>query len=51
MGKYMGDFFLNMVPDNAVTAFAKGDLPQIVFFAILFGCAAVLIGDKADPIS
>ena len=50
MGTYMGDFFLNIVPDNAVAAFAKGDLLQIVFFGILFGCAAVLIGDDAKPV-
>lgn len=50
MGKYMGDFFTNIVPDNAVAAFAKGDLLQIVFFAILFGCAAVLVGERANPI-
>ena len=50
MGKYMGDFFMNIIPDNAVAAFAKGDLLQIVFFGILFGCAAVLIGDAAKPL-
>lgn len=50
MEKYMGDFFLNIVPDNAVAAFAKGDLLQIVFFAIFFGCAAVLVGEGAKPI-
>jgi aerobic C4-dicarboxylate transport protein len=49
VGKYMSDFALGIVPDNAVAAFAKGDLLQIVFFAILFGCAAVLIGDRANP--
>lgn len=50
MSKYMGDFFMNIVPDNAVAAFAKGDLLQIVFFAIFFGCATVLVGDGARPI-
>jgi aerobic C4-dicarboxylate transport protein len=49
MGKYMSDFASGIVPDNAVAAFAKGDLLQIVFFAVLFGCAAVLIGDRAKP--
>jgi aerobic C4-dicarboxylate transport protein len=49
MGKYMSDFAAGIVPDNAVAAFAKGDLLQIVFFAVLFGCAAVLIGGKARP--
>jgi aerobic C4-dicarboxylate transport protein len=49
IGKYMSDFALGIVPDNAVAAFAKGDLLQIVFFAILFGCAAVLLGERANP--
>lgn len=49
VGKFMSDFALHIVPDNAVAAFAQGDLLQIVFFAILFGCAAVLVGEKADP--
>ena len=49
MGTYMSDFAVGIVPDNAVAAFAKGDLLQIVFFAVLFGCAAVLVGDRAKP--
>jgi len=49
MGKYMGDFLTGIIPDNAIGAFAKGDLLQIVFFAILFGCAAVLAGEGARP--
>jgi aerobic C4-dicarboxylate transport protein len=47
--RYMVDLLSNIVPDNAVAAFAKGDLLQIVFFAIAFGCAAVLIGERAKP--
>lgn len=47
--RYMLDLLSNIVPDNAVAAFAKGDLLQIVFFAIAFGCAAVLIGERAKP--
>jgi aerobic C4-dicarboxylate transport protein len=49
VGGYMADFLSGIVPDNAVAAFAKGDLLQIVFFGILFGCAAVLAGDRARP--
>lgn len=48
-GKYVTDLLTNIVPDNAIAAFAKGDLLQIVFFAILFGCATVLIGERAKP--
>ncbi|MBB3904097.1 aerobic C4-dicarboxylate transport protein [Methylobacterium brachythecii] len=48
-GQYMTEILTHIVPDNAVAAFAKGDLLQIVFFAIVFGCAAVLIGERAKP--
>ncbi|MEH2487746.1 C4-dicarboxylate transporter DctA [Bradyrhizobium sp. AZCC 2230] len=49
VGSYFFDFLSGIVPDNAVAAFAKGDLLQIVFFGVLFGCAAVLVGDRARP--
>ena len=32
-------FLLNIIPDSAVDAFAKGDILQILLFAILFGFA------------
>lgn len=32
-----GEFFAHIVPSNAFEAFAKGDILQILFFAILFG--------------
>ena len=49
VGSYLLDFLSGIVPDNAVAAFARGDLLQIVFFGVLFGCAAVLVGDRARP--
>ena len=49
VGSYLFDFLSGIVPDNAVAAFAKGDLLQIVFFGVLFGCAAVLVGERARP--
>lgn len=44
------DFLLNILPDNAVQAFAKGDLLQIVFFAGLFGAALGGMGEHGKPI-
>lgn len=44
------DFLLNVLPDNAVNAFAKGDLLQIVFFAVLFGVALAGMGEQRKPI-
>jgi aerobic C4-dicarboxylate transport protein len=40
------DFFTHIVPASAVDAFAKGDVLQVVFFAILFGVALASLGAK-----
>ena len=39
-------FLLDVIPDSAVGAFAKGDILQVLFFAILFGFALHLVGEK-----
>lgn len=44
------DFFIHIVPSNAVEAFAEGDILQVVFFAILFGVALSTFGDYGKPI-
>lgn len=41
------DFLLNVIPDTVVGGFAKGDILQVLFFAILFGFALHLVGDRA----
>ena len=33
------DFFLNIIPDSVVGAFAKGDILQVLMFSVLFGFA------------
>lgn len=48
-GDFVRHFLTEMVPDSVVGAFAKGDLLQIVLFAVLFGSAAALLGSKAEP--
>jgi len=40
------EFFTHIVPSSAVDAFAKGDVLQVVFFAILFGVALASLGEK-----
>jgi len=40
------DFFTHIVPSSAVDAFAKGDVLQVVFFAILFGVALTSLGAR-----
>jgi aerobic C4-dicarboxylate transport protein len=39
-----------VIPDSAVGAFAKGDILQVLFFAILFGFALHLVGDKGKMV-
>jgi len=41
------DFLLNVIPDTVVGGFAKGDILQVLFFAILFGFALHLVGERA----
>lgn len=44
-GKSMNwlDFFTHIVPDNIISAFAKGDIIQILFFSIFFAVGLIMI--------
>lgn len=44
------DFFLDIIPDTFVNAFAKGELLPVLFLAILFGFALQSLGDKGKPV-
>ena len=44
------DFLTHIVPSSPVDAFAKGDILQIVFFAVLFGIALTSTGDYGKPV-
>jgi aerobic C4-dicarboxylate transport protein len=44
------DFVTHIVPSSVVDAFAKGEILQIVFFAVLFGVALTSIGSTAKPL-
>jgi aerobic C4-dicarboxylate transport protein len=39
-------FLLDIIPDTIVGAFSKGDILSVLFFAILFGFALHLVGQK-----
>jgi aerobic C4-dicarboxylate transport protein len=41
------DFVMNVIPSSVVDAFAKGDILQVLLFAVLFGFALSVLGDKA----
>jgi aerobic C4-dicarboxylate transport protein len=40
------DFILNIIPDSVVGAFARGDILQVLLFAILFGFALMVLGER-----
>jgi aerobic C4-dicarboxylate transport protein len=42
------DFVLNIIPDSVVGALARGDILQVLLFAILFGFALMAMGERAD---
>jgi aerobic C4-dicarboxylate transport protein len=44
------DFLTHIVPSSVVDAFAKGEILQIVFFAVLFGVALTALGPSAKPL-
>jgi aerobic C4-dicarboxylate transport protein len=45
-----GEFFAHIIPANVFDAFAKGDILQILFFAILFGYGLNLLKDSGKPL-
>jgi aerobic C4-dicarboxylate transport protein len=44
------EFLLHIIPTTVVDAFAKGDILQVVFVAILFGLALSTLGDRGKPL-
>ncbi|MDO9003753.1 MAG: C4-dicarboxylate transporter DctA [Aquabacterium sp.] len=45
------EFLLKLIPTTAVSAFANGDVLQVLLFSILFGCALALIGERGQRVS
>lgn len=44
------EFLLNIIPSTVVDAFAKGEILQVLLFAILFGIALNWVGPRAESI-
>jgi aerobic C4-dicarboxylate transport protein len=42
------DFVLNIIPDSVVGSLARGDILQVLLFAILFGFALMAMGERAN---
>ena len=47
---FIMDMFVNMIPTNPIEAMVKGDMLQIIVFAILFGMCITLIGKKGETL-
>jgi len=45
------DLFVSLIPANIITAFAEGNLLQIITFSIMVGVAINLIGEPAKPVA
>ncbi len=43
-------FMLNVIPATPASAFAGGEILQILFFAVIFACGTVMVGKKASPV-
>lgn len=43
-------FLMNIIPTTVVSAFASGDILQVLFFSVLFGIALGSIGERGKPV-
>jgi len=43
-------FLLNLIPTTAISAFSNGDVLQVLLFAIVFGVALSLLGERSKRI-
>ena len=48
--KSTADFLLDVIPTTVVDAFARGDIPQVLLIALLFGFALQALGQKGKPL-
>lgn len=44
------DFIMNIIPNSVVDAFAKGDILQVLLFAVMFGAALSMLGTRGRPL-
>ena len=44
------DFVLNIIPDSVVGAFARGDVLQVLLFAVLFGFSLMALGERGHAV-
>ena len=46
----VSDFLLHIIPTTVVDAFARGDILEVVFVAVLFGFAISAVGKRCKPL-
>ena len=49
-GGGFGGFVLNIIPPTAFDAFARNDVLQVLFFAVIFGVSLALVGEPGKPV-
>ena len=45
------EFLMKLIPNTVVDAFAKGDVLQVLLFAVLFGCALSMLGERGMKVA
>jgi aerobic C4-dicarboxylate transport protein len=45
------DFLMKLIPGSVVGAFATGDVLQVLLFAVIFGCALSMIGERGRHVA
>lgn len=43
------DVFANIVPTNPIQAFAEGEMLQVIFYVMVVGIAALMLGKASEP--
>ncbi|RWG00696.1 MAG: dicarboxylate/amino acid:cation symporter [Mesorhizobium sp.] len=43
-------FLMNIIPSTIASAFAEGDILQVLFFSVLFGIALAMTGETSRPV-
>jgi aerobic C4-dicarboxylate transport protein len=46
----ISDFLMHIIPNTVVDAFAKGDILEVLFLALLFGFALSALGPRGKPL-
>jgi aerobic C4-dicarboxylate transport protein len=50
-GGGIGGFILNIIPTTSIDALSRNDVLQVLFFAVLFGVALALVGEKGERVT